>query len=116
MGSANSGDHDIEEMEDFEILEGDVQRSVANDTPSIEFSNKINQILIKDMENTIILKLLGRNIGFMALQNKIYSLWKPSYPFHLTDIENGYYLAKIHNRLDYEKVFRKVHGLSSDNI
>lgn len=74
IGSSNSLGNGIEEKDDFEILDGDIQRSVVDGTPSIEFSERINQILIPDMENTVVLKLLGRNIGFIALQNKIYSL------------------------------------------
>ncbi|KAH1038575.1 hypothetical protein J1N35_040318 [Gossypium stocksii] len=56
------------------------------------------------MENTMILKLLGRNIGFSILQNRIYSLWKPLSTVHLMDIENGFFLAKFVNKIDYENV------------
>ncbi|KAG8475020.1 hypothetical protein CXB51_031787 [Gossypium anomalum] len=66
--------------------------------------DRIHQILFQDMENTVILKLLGRNIGFSVLQNKIYSLWKPSAPLHMMDINNGYFLVKFQNKLDCEKV------------
>ncbi|MBA0603158.1 hypothetical protein Gorai_003313, partial [Gossypium raimondii] len=42
-------------------------KSVVNGTPSIEFSKRINQILVKDMENTIVLELLGCNIDDSTL-------------------------------------------------
>ncbi|KAA3473214.1 GroES-like zinc-binding alcohol dehydrogenase family protein [Gossypium australe] len=58
-----------------------VKKSVINGTPSIEFSDRIFQILIRDMENIVVLKLLRHNIGFSVLQNKIYSLRKPLSPF-----------------------------------
>lgn len=64
----------LEEKKDFELLEGDIQKYVVNGTPSIEFSEMIHQIFIKDMENTMVLKIWGRNIGYSMLQNKIYSL------------------------------------------
>ncbi|MBA0642227.1 hypothetical protein Goklo_026655 [Gossypium klotzschianum] len=67
--------------------------------------------LSMDMDNTVILKLLGHNIGFSVLQNIIYSLWKPSLPFHLMGAENGYFLAKFENKIDCEKVF--LEGLPS---
>ncbi|PPS19840.1 hypothetical protein GOBAR_AA00714 [Gossypium barbadense] len=57
-----------------------------------------------DMELTVVIKLLGRKIGYATLQNKIHSLWKPSQPFRLMDIENGYYLAKFQNVGDFERV------------
>ncbi|MBA0585698.1 hypothetical protein Gorai_016465, partial [Gossypium raimondii] len=92
-----------EEKEDFDILEGDIQKSFVNGIPSISFTNRIHQILIQGMDNTVILKLLGRNIGFSILQNKIYSLWKPSVPVHMMDIENGYFLVQFQNKLDCKR-------------
>ncbi|KAA3474118.1 GroES-like zinc-binding alcohol dehydrogenase family protein [Gossypium australe] len=102
--SSNIEGKGLEQKEEFELLEGEIQKSIINATPSIEFSNRIHQILIRDMENTVVLKLLGRNIGYSVLQNKIYSLWKPSSLFQLIDIENDYFLAKFQNKIDYEKV------------
>ncbi|KAH1121976.1 hypothetical protein J1N35_005136, partial [Gossypium stocksii] len=89
--------------EDFEVFEEDIQKMIINGIPFIKVSNRIQQILIQDMHNTIILKLLGHNISFLVLQNRIYSLWKPSLPFHLMDTENGYFLAKFENKIDCEK-------------
>ncbi|MBA0803286.1 hypothetical protein Gohar_013518, partial [Gossypium harknessii] len=60
--SSNIEGKDLEEKDEFELLEGDILKSVINGTPSIEFSNRIHQILIRDMENTVVLKLLGHNI------------------------------------------------------
>ncbi|MBA0604745.1 hypothetical protein Godav_017388, partial [Gossypium davidsonii] len=52
----------------------------------------------------VVIKLLGWNIGFLSLQNRISNLWRPSVPFHLMDIENGYFLVKFHSKDDYDKV------------
>ncbi|MBA0795672.1 hypothetical protein Gohar_006516, partial [Gossypium harknessii] len=52
---------------------------------------------------TVVLKLLGHTIGYIALHNRIRNLWKPSKPFQLMDIENSYYLAKFQNIEDYER-------------
>lgn len=49
------------------------------------------------MANSVVLKMLGWNIGFTALQNRLYGIWRPSQPFQLMDIENGYFLAKFQN-------------------
>ncbi|KAH1038326.1 hypothetical protein J1N35_040069 [Gossypium stocksii] len=68
----------FDDGEDFELLDVDVMRSSVNGIPSINFSKRVNQILIKDMEYTVVIKLLGRNIGYSTLQNKIYSLWRLS--------------------------------------
>ncbi|KAA3466981.1 GroES-like zinc-binding alcohol dehydrogenase family protein [Gossypium australe] len=84
----------ISNDEELEFLEGDIRKSIVNGIPAIDFSERIQQILFKEMELTVILKLLGKNIGYGALSNRINSLWNPSKPLHLMDIENGYYLAK----------------------
>ncbi|MBA0699236.1 hypothetical protein Goari_000890 [Gossypium aridum] len=101
--SSKSVYKELDKKEDFDILEGDIQKSFVNGVPFISFSDRIHQILIQGMDNTIVLKLLGRNIGFSVLHNKIHSLWKPSTPLHMMDIENEYFLVKFQNKLDCEK-------------
>ncbi|PPS08275.1 hypothetical protein GOBAR_AA12373 [Gossypium barbadense] len=91
------------EKEDLVILEWDIQKSFVNGMPAIYFSDRIYQILIQGMDNIVVLKLLGRNIRFSVLQNKIHSLWKPLAPIHMMYIENGYFLVKFQNKLDCEK-------------
>ncbi|KAH1046335.1 hypothetical protein J1N35_037119 [Gossypium stocksii] len=62
--SSNVTGNGLEEKEDFDLLDGGIQKSIVNDIPSIEFSDRIHQILIRDMDNTVILNLLGHNIGY----------------------------------------------------
>ncbi|MBA0736955.1 hypothetical protein Gogos_010441, partial [Gossypium gossypioides] len=85
----------LDEKEHFDILKRDIQKSFVNGVPYITFLERIHQILIQGMDNTVVLKLLGRNIGFSVLQNKINSWWKPSAQLHMMDIENGYFLVKF---------------------
>lgn len=62
------------EEEDFDLSKSDVVRSIIDGIPSINFSDRVNQILIKDMAHTVVIKLLERNIGYSALYNKVCSL------------------------------------------
>ncbi|PPS07537.1 hypothetical protein GOBAR_AA13110 [Gossypium barbadense] len=103
VSQSSKGDSNVDGKEVIDFLEGDIQKSVVNGMPSITFSDQIHQILIQGMNNNVILKLLGRNIGFLILQNKIYSIWRPSGPIHMMDIENDYFLVKFHNKLDCDK-------------
>lgn len=75
-----------------------------NGIPSINFSEKINQLLINDMAYTVVIKLSGKSIESAMLHNKIFALWKPNQPFRLMDIANGYFLDKFQNPEDYERV------------
>ncbi|PPR93864.1 hypothetical protein GOBAR_AA26805 [Gossypium barbadense] len=92
-----------ERREDFVIMDGDIQKSFVNGVPSITFSERVYKFLIQGMENTVILKLLGRNVGFSVLQSKLYNLWILSATLHMMDTENGYFLVKFQNKLDCEK-------------
>ncbi|MBA0580409.1 hypothetical protein Gorai_022628 [Gossypium raimondii] len=65
------------------------------------------------MATTVVVKLLGRNIGYNTFQNKIYNLWRLATPFKLMDVEHGYFLVKFQSNEDFEKVPPKGHGLPS---
>ncbi|PPD69900.1 hypothetical protein GOBAR_DD33218 [Gossypium barbadense] len=90
--------------EDLELLEGDITMTTINGVPAINFFERIQKILVRVMATTMVVKLLGRNLAYSILQNRIFNLWKPSHSFHLMDIENGYFLANFQSREDYEMV------------
>ncbi|MBA0580563.1 hypothetical protein Gorai_022773 [Gossypium raimondii] len=48
---------------DLELLEGDVRTTIVNGIPTITFSNRVKEIMFKEMELTVVLKLLGRPIS-----------------------------------------------------
>lgn len=93
-----------EYQDDEELTEANVIRSLVNEIPSIEFSERINQILVEHMALTMVVKLFGRSIGYVALYNKVCSLWKPLKPFRLMDVENGYFLARFQSSEDFKRV------------
>ncbi|MBA0568863.1 hypothetical protein Golob_006330 [Gossypium lobatum] len=68
---------------DFDLLAGDVQTSIVNGVPAISFSVGVKEIFLKEMELTVVIKLLGQSIGYNTLHNRITSLWKPISPSHL---------------------------------
>ncbi|KAH1091601.1 hypothetical protein J1N35_018858 [Gossypium stocksii] len=45
--------------DDFVLLDGDIKRSSVNGVPSIEFSDRVDQILVKNMATSVVLKLLN---------------------------------------------------------
>ncbi|MBA0627050.1 hypothetical protein Godav_004603, partial [Gossypium davidsonii] len=89
---------------DFDLLAGDVQTSIVNGVPAISFSDRVKEILFKEMELTVVIKLLGQSIGYNTLHNRITSMWKPISQSHLMVIENGYYLVRFLNRADYDRI------------
>lgn len=63
--------------------------------PAITFSDRINIILFREMELTVIVKLLRRNIDYNALHNRILSLWKPVNSIRIMGTTNRYFLVKF---------------------
>ncbi|KAL1161363.1 hypothetical protein V6Z11_A07G128700 [Gossypium hirsutum] len=45
--------------EDFILLDDDIIRSTINGIPTIEFSDRVKEILYKEIEMTVVLRLLG---------------------------------------------------------
>ncbi|MBA0802528.1 hypothetical protein Gohar_012812 [Gossypium harknessii] len=64
--------HNIKEV-CFKNTHNDAISDMVVDLAStwINFSNRIQQILMKDMVKTLVIKLLGRSIGYVALHDRI---------------------------------------------
>ncbi|MBA0560222.1 hypothetical protein Golob_017135 [Gossypium lobatum] len=52
----------------------------------------------------VVFIMLGWNLGIMTLYKRLYGIWRPSKPFQLMDIENGYFLAKFKSTNDYDNI------------
>ncbi|MBA0592585.1 hypothetical protein Gorai_009564 [Gossypium raimondii] len=59
------------------------------------------------MARMVVVKLLGRTIGYNALWKKMCSLWKPTQRFQLMDVKNDYFLAKLESMEDYTNILPK---------
>ncbi|KAK8317804.1 hypothetical protein V6Z12_A13G133300 [Gossypium hirsutum] len=78
---------------DLELLEGDVNMTTIDGVLAITFSDRLKNLLFREMEFTVIIKLLGRNICYNALENRIMSLWKPVKSIHIMDTTNEYFFC-----------------------
>ncbi|KAE8661411.1 hypothetical protein F3Y22_tig00113725pilonHSYRG00161 [Hibiscus syriacus] len=86
------------------IQEGDVTMDISGDYPKIAISNRIHDLIDQNLKQVIIIRLLGKKIGYKALKNRIYALWKPIGNFNLIDLDNDYFLVKFENLEDYSRV------------
>ncbi|GMJ09311.1 hypothetical protein HRI_004600300 [Hibiscus trionum] len=98
---------EIIDEEEIEIEEGDVTRSEVDSMISIDFSDRVISLAEKSFEQTLVVKLLGRRIGYNTLRNKIYEIWKPSQPVKLMDVENDYFLVSFRTKADYQNALTK---------
>lgn len=52
----------------------------------------------------MILKVLGKKVGFKTLEQKVGEIWKLQHDFELTDLEEGYFIARFRNKEEYDRV------------
>ncbi|KAK8484125.1 hypothetical protein V6N11_079657 [Hibiscus sabdariffa] len=57
--------------DDIELLEDDIQQAFSDGTPTIDFSPRVQDIALKSKEFTLVLKILGRRVGYSTLYNKL---------------------------------------------
>ncbi|GMI74058.1 hypothetical protein HRI_001075100 [Hibiscus trionum] len=56
------------------------------------------------MRHAVIVRVLGRNIGYQTLLNRIHALWHPWGELQVIDLDNNYFLVRLDDPKDYEKV------------
>ncbi|KAF7826071.1 uncharacterized protein G2W53_017235 [Senna tora] len=103
FGKDNDKTHSVgqEEGEDsiYEIME-DLEDDVVQDgkeedpmNPVIPTSKEERLEWSKPWKGSLIIKLMGRRVGFKFLQTKLHKLWNPSGGMKITDMDNDYYLV-----------------------
>lgn len=58
--------------------------------------------LIKPWQNTVVVKLLGRPMGYKFLCNRLESLWTITKGFKVIDLENGFFLDRFRSEDDVD--------------
>ncbi|KAK8569003.1 hypothetical protein V6N12_007536 [Hibiscus sabdariffa] len=90
--------------DEIEILEGNVSKTVVDGIIRIDFSDRVRNLAIKSFDQTVVVKLLRRRIGYNTLRSKLYNLWKSAQAFRLMDIKNDYFLVTFRSRTNYLNV------------
>ena len=85
---------------DIDLLDQDIVIGSEDDMPTIRFSNRVKSILASKMEHSVIVKLLGKSIGYKALHSRIVALWKPMMEFQIVDLDNGYFIVHFEDPND----------------
>ncbi|XP_028766618.1 uncharacterized protein LOC114724436 [Neltuma alba] len=89
--------------DEFILEEGDVYVDKKGIFPAIAFSPRVHKILDESMRYTVVLKLLGRPIGYQRLRDNLLRLWRFANYFKLSDLEGGCFTATFTNAEDYHK-------------
>ncbi|KAI9111336.1 hypothetical protein K1719_017026 [Acacia pycnantha] len=91
-------------MKDVVVTDDDFLIGKDGEIPSVEFSQGVRDVLVKGMERTLVIKLLGRSINYGDLLNRTGAMWQLKGSYQLVDMECRFYFATFDLEEDYIKV------------
>ncbi|KAK9000428.1 hypothetical protein V6N11_080928 [Hibiscus sabdariffa] len=100
-GTSIHDDSILFDDDDFDFLDEDINCGIKDGIPFIDFSARVQELMTKSMEYAIVLKVLGRRVGYTTLYNRLLHIWKSEKPIRLTYIENDYYIVRFSSQTDY---------------
>ncbi|KAJ4824142.1 hypothetical protein Tsubulata_043915 [Turnera subulata] len=99
--------HGSEEFEDTweeeaepEVEEGDIVITENEGGPVMKLSTTFKSKLKKPWDNAVVIKLMGKRIGYRVLKSKIHTMWKPRSTFRLIDLENDFFIVRFKDKTD----------------
>ncbi|CAN1790449.1 Putative ribonuclease H protein At1g65750 [Linum perenne] len=85
------------------VGEKDIVPLVRNGIKSLNLSKDFKDKLCKPWSNTVIVRLLGKNIGYSYLCHRLHAIWKPLGDLHIVDLDRNCFLVKFAQEQDYFK-------------
>ncbi|KAJ8898918.1 hypothetical protein K2173_008411 [Erythroxylum novogranatense] len=83
------------------IDDGDIKQVQGKFGVGLELSQNFRANLDKKWEKAVVVKLLGRRLGFSLLQARIRAMWNPQGPMKIVDLEHDFYLINFVEIDDY---------------
>ncbi|KAL4272707.1 hypothetical protein GQ457_13G011180 [Hibiscus cannabinus] len=96
-------EHTIKEL-DVVVTDEDVLYGGNNLLPEIRFSDRVHDVIDEKLAHSVIIRLLGKSIGYRALLNRIQTLWNPIGELQLIDLDNEYFLVRFAVEEDFAHV------------
>ncbi|CAN1801861.1 Putative ribonuclease H protein At1g65750 [Linum perenne] len=85
------------------VGERDIIPSVVNGVRSLKLSNEFKEKLCLPWTNTVVIRLLGKSVGYSYLCNRLRAMWKPLGHMHIIDVDLDCFLVRFGNERDYFK-------------
>lgn len=85
-----------------------IQEEEEEDCPTIALTREEKARLRQSWRLTLIIKVLGRKVGYVYLLRHIRSMWKSKAPMELVAIDHDYFLVRFQSVKDYK--FAKYEG------
>ncbi|KAI9086444.1 hypothetical protein K1719_031528 [Acacia pycnantha] len=99
----NADSNKPEDDDDELVLNtGDVSIGLNGTIPTVDFSSHVIETLNKRMGLAVVVKLLGRKMGYRQLRNQLQNLWKPASQIKLIDLDKDCFLVRFQDDMDYQ--------------
>ncbi|KAK9213798.1 hypothetical protein WN944_005783 [Citrus x changshan-huyou] len=85
---------------DWDFEEGDAVERNDGTLPSISFLDRVHAKLSEPWKHSVVVKLLGRNIGYKNLCTRLHALWRTTMTYSVIDLENNYFLIRFRSAGD----------------
>lgn len=72
--------------------------------PRVHFDDKVLEGLSEPWEESLVVKLLGKNLGYYAMKERLLRVWKPMAGFDIMAIGNSLFMVKFEEEVDRTKV------------
>lgn len=72
------------------------------DCPRIMITKEENARIRRLWRRSLIIKLLGKTVGYNLLLRRLEAMWRPENPMELIDLDQDYYLARFEAQRDYD--------------
>ena len=82
----------------MEFIDGDEMK------PMIYLDDNLFQELCLPWQDALVIKLLGKTVGFLVLRDRLRSLWRLQGGFEMVDVGNGFFMVKFDLEEDRYKV------------
>ncbi|KAG5245718.1 receptor protein [Salix suchowensis] len=109
--------HEIDEDNhpNYCISEDEDDDADEDDCPVIKISSEEKKRIWAPWQQTLIIKLMGRKVGYMFFMQRLRNMWKLRGDFTLTDLGNEFYLAKFANPENREHVLFRGPWMVTDH-
>ncbi|XP_045804092.1 uncharacterized protein LOC123897478 [Trifolium pratense] len=72
--------------------------------PKVTMDEKLFQELCNPWKEALVVKLLGKNVGFNMMKDRLQKLWRLTGGFEIMNVDNGFYMVKCELLADREKI------------
>ena len=73
----------------------------------VKLTKETKNRIRKPWSKTIIMKLVGRIVGFSYMKNKLVQLWRPTRRMDCVDLTHGFFLVRFYTKEDLDSVLEK---------